>query len=109
MEIFPCLKYSPRKIEIARESGNEIIIDRKEVKRVPTRKGRDPNLPNTGSHSLLYKKLIPNSLIEGIEFINNVAKIPTIKRTTRIPENNNIFRNTASDFNYLTSTIQDFC
>jgi hypothetical protein len=33
------------------EKGIEIISAKKEVKRVPIRNGRAPNLLNTGSHS----------------------------------------------------------
>jgi len=39
------------KIEMEIEKGIEIISAKKEVKRVPIRNGRAPNLLNTGSHS----------------------------------------------------------
>ena len=72
----PSLKYSPRKIEMAKEKGRQISRERKDVKSVPARNGNAPNSLDTGFHVLLKKNERPNALSEGREWrskLNNIA------------------------------------
>ena len=74
-EIVPFLKYSPKKTEIEREKGSEMRRERKDVRRVPTKKGRAPNSPNTGSQVFPNRKAVPNALSDGSESTARVMKI----------------------------------
>ena len=47
------MKYSPIKIEIAKEKGTEIATARKVVISVPARNGTTPKVFDTGFHVLL--------------------------------------------------------
>ena len=85
-ENVPLVKYSPKNIEMEREKGIEIKRAKKEVKRVPTRKGSAPNRLNTGSQVFPKRKPIPNSLIEGIECTRSDKKIAKIRATRRKAE-----------------------
>ena len=55
----PWAEYSPRKMEIGMEKTTEMTRARKEVARVPTRKGNAPNSLFTGSHVELKRNRIP--------------------------------------------------
>ena len=58
-DMIPPRKYSPRKMETAREKTSEISRARNEVRSVPTRKGSAPNLAATGSHTMPMRKPNP--------------------------------------------------
>jgi len=96
-ETVPFLKYYPRKIEIEREKGSEMRRERKDVRRVPTRKGRAPNSPNTGSHVFPNKKLVPNALSEGSESTVKVMKIETSRITIQRAEKLSTPKKTVSE------------
>jgi hypothetical protein len=51
-EAIPSLKYSPRNMEIESENGIEIMSERNDVIKVPTKKDIEPNSLDTGSHVL---------------------------------------------------------
>lgn len=56
------------------EIGIDITRAKRDVRIVPMKKGRAPNLRFTGSHSLPKKNFKPKILREGIEVINSVKK-----------------------------------
>jgi hypothetical protein len=75
-EIVLFFKISLKKIEIDSEKGIEIKRDRTEVRSVPIIKGSAPNLLFTGSQFFEKRKLMPNSLIDGIEEKTRLKNIP---------------------------------
>ena len=77
----PSLKYSPRKMEMAREKGTQISRERKEVKSVPTRNGNAPNSLETGSHVLPKKNERPKPLSEGKEWMRRLTNMAASKTT----------------------------
>jgi len=82
----PSLKYSPRKIEIEKENGIEIISAINDVIKVPMMNGNEPNSLSTGSHLLPYKKLNPKDRIAGNDLINKVKNIANNKNSIETPE-----------------------
>jgi hypothetical protein len=80
----PCLKYSPKKMEMGREKTIEMIRAKKEVARVPTRKARAPNSPLTGSHVVPARNLRPKCRMAGREENNSEKKIATRRISTKI-------------------------
>ena len=81
----PLRKYSPRKIETAREKTREIKRARKDVMSVPTRKGREPNRSATGSQTVPVMKAKPFRAMAGIDATNNDARIAASRRMTPTP------------------------
>jgi hypothetical protein len=77
----PSLKYSPRKMEMAKEKGRQMSRERKEVKSVPTRNGNAPNSLDTGFHVLLKKNVRPKALSEGKELIRRLTNMAASKTT----------------------------
>ena len=65
VEAAPSLKYSPRKIEMEREKGMEMIRARNDVKSVPARNGRAPNCSAAVFQVFDTKKAKPKVFIEG--------------------------------------------
>ena len=59
---------------------------RKDVRRVPARKGRAPKDPAVAFHDVLMKKESPNSLIAGIALIKSVKKMATSSTTIKAPD-----------------------
>ena len=84
-------------MDMEREKGMEIKSAQKEVSSVPTKKGRAPNTPNTGSHVLEKKKLIPNFLVEGKEFMERVVKMERRSSSRQRAEKRRTPLNTASE------------
>jgi hypothetical protein len=80
-ETVPFVKYSPKNMEIEREKGIAINRAKKEVRSVPTRKGRVPNRLNTGSQVLVTRNLRPNALIDGREFTRRDRNMAPSKTT----------------------------
>jgi len=87
----PSLKYSPRKIEMAREKGRQMSKERKEVKSVPTRKGNAPNSFDTGSHAFPKKKERPKALSEGNEWRRRLTNMAASKTTTARAHRTRVF------------------
>ena len=85
-EIGPFLQYSPKNIDTEREKGIQMNNAQKEVSSVPTRKGRAPNFPKTGSHVLSNKKSILNALSEGRESTQRVTKMERSSSSRQIAE-----------------------
>lgn len=75
------MKYSPIKMEIAREKGREISRARNDVRSVPTKKVSAPKLPETGSHVFPNRKEGPKALMEGKELTSRVKKVAPSKTT----------------------------
>src|SRR5580692_8300198 len=75
-------KYSPRNIATANEKGMEMIRARKDVIKVPIRKGSAPYVSLTGSHVRLQRYLTPRALIEGMDWMIRVIMIPSTSRAT---------------------------
>ena len=69
------------------ENGVEISNAKREVFKVPNKKGNAPNLLVTGSHSPVVKNLKPNALMEGIDDTTNVRKTAIIITTMVIADN----------------------
>jgi len=93
----PCAEYSPRKMEIGMEKTTEMTRARKEVARVPTRKGRAPNSLLTGSHVELNRNRIPKFRIDGKEAITREKNMATRRSRTNAPAMDSIFRNDDSE------------
>jgi hypothetical protein len=81
----PCAEYSPRKMEIGMEKTTEMTRARKEVARVPTRKGNAPNSLFTGSHVELNRNRIPKFRMEGKEAMTSERKIAKRRTKTQPP------------------------
>ena len=77
----PVLKYSPIKMEIAREKGREMNSAINDVMSVPTRKGSAPKVCETGSHVFPSINEDPKAMIEGKEDINRLTKTAPNKTT----------------------------
>ena len=72
--IVPFGKYSPKNIAAAIEKGADISNARKDVRRVPTKKGSIPKWSFTGSQVLPHKNEIPLDFMPGHEDTANVRK-----------------------------------
>jgi hypothetical protein len=81
----PLVKYSPKKMEMGIENTTEMIRARKEVARVPTRKGKAPNSSLTGSHVVLPRNRTPKFLRAGKEAMANERKMAKRRTTTQTP------------------------
>lgn len=92
----PSLKYSPRKMEMAKENGRQTSRERQEVKSVPTRKGNAPNSLDTGFHVLLKKKERPKVPSDGKEYMNRLRNIAVSKTTIARADRTRDFWKTAS-------------
>jgi hypothetical protein len=68
------------------EKGIESSREVTEVKRVPTMKGKAPNLPATGSHTSLVKNLKPNFEIDGMDDKKSVRKMQNTRKINVNPE-----------------------
>jgi hypothetical protein len=95
--IDPRVQYSPRKMEIGMEKITEITRARKEVTRVPTRKGNAPNSLRTGSHVTLKRNSIPKLRIAGSEAMRREKKIAARSTKIRAPAAKSIFRKEDSE------------
>jgi hypothetical protein len=84
IDAVPCLKYSPKKMEMGREKMSERIRAKKEVARVPMRKGRAPNSLLTGSHVIPTRNPRPKCRMAGREESNSEKKIATRRISTQI-------------------------
>jgi hypothetical protein len=93
----PCAEYSPRKMEIGMEKTTEMTRARKEVARVPTRKGNAPNSLFTGSHVELNRNRIPKFKMDGKEAMTREKNMATRRSRTNTPAMDSIFRNDDSE------------
>jgi hypothetical protein len=95
--VVPWAEYSPRKMEIGMEKATEMTRARKEVARVPTRKGNAPNSLFTGSHVELNRNRIPKFRMEGKEAMTREKNIATRRSRTNTPAMESIFRKDDSE------------
>jgi hypothetical protein len=93
----PLAKYSPKKIEIGIEKTTEMRRARKEVARVPTRKGKAPNSFLTGSQVVLPRNRIPKFLRAGKEAMVNERKMANRRTKTQPPATKSILRKEVSE------------
>src|SRR5450432_650964 len=70
---------------MAKEKGMEIIRARKDVSKVPIKKGRAPYTLLTGSQVLPHKYLIPRFFMEGMDSMIKVIISPTTRTIIAIP------------------------
>jgi hypothetical protein len=107
VDAVPLAEYSPRKMEMGMEKMTEMIRARKEVTRVPTRKGNAPNSLLTGSHVTLKRNPIPKLRIAGSEAMRREKKIARRRSKIKAPAAESIFRKEDSesmDLCVLTNT-----
>jgi hypothetical protein len=83
--VAPRAEYSPKKMEMGNEKIIEMIRAKKEVARVPTRKGNAPNSLLTGSHVALKRNRIPKFRMEGKEAMTSERKIAKRRTETQPP------------------------
>jgi hypothetical protein len=95
--IVPWTEYSPKKMEMGIEKTTEMIRARKEVARVPTRKGNAPNSLLTGSHVVLKKNCSPKLRIAGKEATIIEKKIATRRNKINTPAMESILRKEDSE------------
>jgi hypothetical protein len=93
----PWAEYSPRKIEMGIEKRTEMTRARKEVARVPTRKGNAPNSLLTGSHVVLKRNRIPKFQMAGKEATAREKKMANSRARTNAPEMDSILRKEDSE------------
>jgi hypothetical protein len=93
----PCAEYSPRKMEIGKEKTTEMTRARKEVARVPTRKGNAPNSLFTGSHVELNRNRIPKFRMDGKEATTREKNMATRRSKTNAPALESSFRKDDSE------------
>src|SRR4030043_931123 len=93
----PCAEYSPRKMEIGMEKTTERTRARKEVARVPTRKGNAPNSLLTGSHVALKRNRIPKFRMAGKDVMTSEKKMASRRSRTNAPAMESILRKEYSD------------
>jgi hypothetical protein len=84
VEVAPWAEYSPKKMERGMEKMTEMMRAKKEVARVPTRKGNAPNSLLTGSHVTPERNQIPKFRMAGREENNSEKKIATRRISTKI-------------------------
>ena len=70
---------------MAKEKGIEIIKARKEVRMVPSKKVAAPYILLTGSQVVPHKYCIPSDLMDGIDYIISVRRIPSTRMTMAAP------------------------
>lgn len=87
------------------EKGIAMSIARKEVRRVPTRKGREPNDSAVAFHDLLIRKVRPNFFIAGNPVIKSVKKMAISNTTMKAPEAVRIQVNRFSDRSMLAGPL----
>src|SRR5512139_3319024 len=95
--VVPWVAYSPRKMEIGMEKTTEMMSARKEVARVPTRKGNAPNSAFTGSHVELNRNPIPKFRMAGKEAMAREKNMAIKRSRTNTPATDSIFRNDDSE------------
>ena len=95
--VVPWGEYSPRKMEIGMEKTTEMTRARKEVARVPRRKGNAPNSLFTGSHVELNRNRIPKFRMDGNEAMTREKNMATRRIRTNTPAMESIFRNADSE------------
>src|SRR4030042_5653904 len=95
--VAPWAEYSPKKMEMGMEKTTEIIRARKEVARVPTRKGNAPNSLLTGSHVALKRNRIPKFRMEGKEAMTSEKKMVSSRSRTTTPAMESILRKEDSE------------
>jgi hypothetical protein len=79
------------------EKTTEMTRARKEVARVPTRKGNAPNSLFTGSHVELNRNRIPKLRMDGKEAMTREKNMARRRSRTNTPAMESIFRNVDSD------------
>jgi hypothetical protein len=84
-------------MEIGMEKITEMTRARKEVARVPRRKGNAPNSLFTGSHVELNRNWIPKFLMDGKEVMTREKNTATRKSKINTPAAESIFRKEDSD------------
>src|SRR5512139_3140512 len=89
--VVPCAEYSPRKMEIGMEKTTEMTRAKKEVARVPTRKGNAPNSLFTGSHVELNRNRTPKFRMDGKEAMTREENMATRRSRTKTPAMDSIF------------------
>ena len=83
--VAPWAEYSPKKMEMGNEKMIEMIRAKKEVARVPTRKGNAPNSLLTGSHVELKRNRIPKFRMAGKEAMTSEKKMASRRSRTNAP------------------------
>jgi len=101
----PCVEYSPREMEIGIEKTTEMTRARKEVARVPTRKGNAPNSLFTGSHVELKRNRIPKFRMDGKEAMTREKNMATRRSKTNTPAMDSILRKEDSENTGLRQRI----
>ena len=103
--VAPWAEYSPKKMEMGNEKMIEMIRAKKEVARVPTRKGNAPNSLLTGSHVELKRNRIPKFRMAGKEAMTSEKKMPSRRSRTNAPVRESILRNEDSESTGLCQRI----
>jgi hypothetical protein len=85
VEVAPWAEYSPKKMERGMEKMTEMMRAKKEVARVPTRKGNAPKSLLTGSHVTPERNQIPKFRMAGREAMTSEKKIATRRTNTQMP------------------------
>jgi hypothetical protein len=83
--VAPWAEYSPKNMEMGMEKMTEMTRARKEVARVPTRKGKAPNSLLTGSHVALKKNRIPKFRMAGKDAMTSEKKMANRRSRTNAP------------------------
>jgi len=93
----PWAEYSPRKMEIGMEKTTEMTRARKEVARVPRRKGNAPNSLFTGSHVELKRNWIPKFRMDGKDAMTREKNTAMRRSKISAPAVESIFRKEDSE------------
>jgi hypothetical protein len=93
----PWAEYSPRKMEMGMEKTTEMTRARKEVARVPMRKGNAPNSLFTGSHVELKRNRIPKFRMDGREAMTREKNTAMRRSEINPPAAESIFRKEDSE------------
>jgi hypothetical protein len=93
----PWAEYSPRKMEMGMEKTIEMTRARKDVARVPTRKGNAPNSFLTGSHVALKRNRTPKVRMAGKEAMIREKKMASRRTKRNAPAMESILRKEDSE------------
>jgi hypothetical protein len=103
--VAPWAEYSPKKMEMGMEKMTEMTRARKEVARVPTRKGNAPNSLLTGSHVALKRNRIPKFRMAGKDAMTSEKKMANRRSRTNAPVMESILRKEDSESTGLCQRI----
>src|SRR5215469_912894 len=67
------------------ENGMEMISAKKDVSRVPSRKGQAPYTSSTGFHTLPHRYFAPSAFIDGMDWAIRVTRMPRTRTIMMSP------------------------